>query len=152
MPYSRMVPFSFFSQQYQPQQMQDSSTPTMFGNPRFEFFFREHFAWQKAKGKAPQTLSQPKKPKSSSIMSFSTDTAESIQADPPPQPNSYTSHYFQDLYDPNQFMISNEITNFLSQANTNQIPTIVITTNPLSHSNKEEVQESEESNYDTSVQ
>lgn len=57
-------------------------------------------------------------------MSSDSDSIESVQAKPPlqPSPNPFTSSYFQDLQDPYQYMISNQITEFLS--NQTQISTI----------------------------
>lgn len=63
------------------------------------------------------------------MLSSSIESIESIQADTSPKsPNPFTQKYFQDFQDPNQFIISNELTNFLSETNSQQIPKVSLAT------------------------
>lgn len=64
-------------------------------------------------------------------MSSDSDSVESVQAKKPPTPNPFTASYFQDSQDPYQFMISNDITDFLfKQA---QVLTIALTSELQEH-------------------
>lgn len=86
-------PFEFYPQSQSPPQTQ---TPTMFGKLGSEMYFRNYFANQKSKGKAPQTSTPPKKTRSSTFMlSSSTNSIESIQVEVAPKsPNLFTKTYF----------------------------------------------------------